>query len=198
MRTLAILPVKRFDRAKQRLRQGVADDQVSELVKTMFDDVLQAVRRSSKLDQIVVVTSEPSARLIAREHEAAVIDDDEQGHNAAVKRGIAHALATGADRALLVPGDCPLLDPDELDDLISFPVRPPSALVVPDRHGTGTNGLLLTPPDAIEPSFGPDSCPRHLRIAKAASVSAEVVNVPSLALDIDTPDDLAALTRTQC
>jgi 2-phospho-L-lactate/phosphoenolpyruvate guanylyltransferase len=198
MATLAILPIKRFDRAKQRLRKGLAENAVSELVQTMFGDVLSALERAHELEQILVITSEPHAKSIAREHDATVIDDDERGHNAAAQRGIAHALAGHAQRALLVPGDCPLLDPDELDELISRPVASPSALIVPDRHGTGTNALLLSPPDAIAPSFGPDSCARHERIARDAGITAEVVPVPSLALDIDTPEDFATLMRARC
>ena len=198
MATFAILPIKRFDRAKQRLRKGLAQAAVSELVQTMFEDVLSSLERTRELEQILVVTSDPQAKLIAREHDATVIDDDERGHNTAAQRGVAHALAANAQRALLVPGDCPLLDPEELDALISRPVPTPSALIVPDRHGTGTNALLLTPPDAIEPSFGPDSCARHERTARGAGVTAEVVPVPSLALDIDTPDDFATLTRARC
>ena len=65
----------------------------------------------------------------------------------------------GVERVLLVPGDCPLLDPAELDELLARPPEPPSALIVPDRHGTGTNALLLTPPDALTPSFGPGQLP---------------------------------------
>jgi 2-phospho-L-lactate guanylyltransferase len=66
-------------------------------------------------------------------------------------------------------------------------------VIVPDRHGTGTNGLLLTPPGAIPPSFGPDSCERHVGLARSAGVACRVERVPSLLLDIDTGADLAAL-----
>ena len=68
-------------------------------------------------------------------------------------------------------------------------------MIVPDRHGTGTNGLLLHPPTAIEPSFGPGSCARHLELATAQGVAARVEQVPSLLLDIDTGADLAVLRR---
>ena len=64
---------------------------------------------------------------------------------------------------------------------------------MPDRHGTGTNGLLLAPPDAIAPSFGPDSCERHRALALAAGASCRLERPPSLLLDIDTGADLAAL-----
>jgi 2-phospho-L-lactate guanylyltransferase len=66
-------------------------------------------------------------------------------------------------------------------------------VIVPDRHGTGTNGLLLTPPDAIAPSFGPGSCERHLALAREAGAVCRIVRSPSLLLDIDTGADLAAL-----
>ena len=66
-------------------------------------------------------------------------------------------------------------------------------MIVPDRHGTGTNGLLLAPPDAIAPSFGPGSCERHRALARAAGVACRVERVPSLLLDIDTGADLDVL-----
>jgi 2-phospho-L-lactate guanylyltransferase len=72
-------------------------------------------------------------------------------------------------------------------------VSAPSILVVPDRHGTGTNALLITPPDAMAPSFGPGSHDRPHDHAGAAGIAVETVEVPSLALDVDTPEDLAAV-----
>jgi len=191
MATFAILPVKRFDRAKRRLRDELSATAVEALAQSMFADVLRALTRVGGIERILVITAEPRAGRLAREQDAIVIADDEQGHNAAALRGIDHALKHGADHALLVPGDCPLLDPIEVEDLIARAASAgPEALIVPDRHGTGTNALLLTPPDALEPSFGPDSCRRHQEHAEARGVRTEVVEVPSLALDVDTPDDL--------
>ena len=105
------------------------------------------------------------------------------------------ALEDGIERALLVPGDCPVLTPADIEALLAYPVPERSVLIVPDRHGTGTNALLLTPPDVLAPSFGPDSCPRHLAEARTNGLAAEVVEIDSLALDIDTADDLEALNR---
>jgi 2-phospho-L-lactate guanylyltransferase len=192
MATLAILPVKTFSQAKQRLRAGLPAPTREALVEAMLADVLGALTRSS-VDAILVITASAAARQLAYEHGARVLADEEAGHNTAAAIGIAVASAEKLDRALLVPGDCPALDPVEIDDLLSRPVPPPSALVIPDRHGTGTNGLLLSPPDAIPPSFGPGSCRRHLTLAAARHVAAERVEVPSLAVDVDTPEDLEAL-----
>ena len=125
-----------------------------------------------------------------------VADDEDSGHNDAALRGIAVAIELGYDRVLLVPGDTPLLDPRELDDLIGREPAPPFVLIVPDRHGTGTNALLLQPPDAMKPSFGPGSHDRHHRHATAAGITALTVEVSSLALDVDTPEDLQAVETT--
>jgi 2-phospho-L-lactate guanylyltransferase len=193
VRTIAVLPVKGFASAKQRLTAGLSPEQRRALAEAMFRDVLMAVRLSTELDGVVVVTAERRARAIATHHDVAVVADTEQGHSAAALVGIAFALEAKAERAVLVPGDCPALDPRELDRLLSRAVVPPSVLIVPDRHGTGTNALVLTPPDALPPSFGPGSCERHAAHARAAGVSPEVVAVPSLATDVDTPEDLDAL-----
>lgn len=192
MRTLAVLPVKDFSRAKQRLREGLDPQSRQELAEAMLRDVLEALGAST-VEQIVVVSAGDRARELAHAAGATAIEDGEQGHNVAAALGVRAARALGAQRVLLVPGDCPALDPAELDELLAREIAPPSVLIVPDRHGTGTNALLLTPPDALAPSFGPDSCHRHLEHARAAHVDAEVVDVPSLALDIDTPEDLEAL-----
>ena len=91
---------------------------------------------------------------------------------------------------LVLPGDTPLLDPAEVGSLLAIPR---AVSIVPDRHGTGTNALVLSPPDAIAPSFGPGSLKRHVAAAEAAGVASAVEELPTLMLDVDTGDDLAAL-----
>jgi 2-phospho-L-lactate/phosphoenolpyruvate guanylyltransferase len=196
MRTAAILPIKSFDQAKQRLRHELAAHDRRALVEAMFADALVALARVPSLERIVVVSGDRVAQRIAGGYGATVIEDDERGHNTAATRGIETLRDNGVERALLVPGDCPLLSPDDLNALLSHPAGERSALIVPDRHGTGTNALLLTPPDVLAPSFGPDSRRRHLADASAAGVPAEVVELESLGLDVDTPEDLDALRRT--
>jgi 2-phospho-L-lactate guanylyltransferase len=196
MKTLAILPMKSFDEAKGRLRAELQPAPRRALAESMFSDVLVALRRTASIDQVLVVSSDHGAQRIAGGYGAVVLEDSDRGHNQAATLGIARALELGAERVLLIPGDCPILAPTELDELMARVVSPPSVLIVPDRHGTGTNALVLTPPDSLEPSFGPGSCERHGAMAREAGIAGEVVAVPSLALDVDTPDDLATVQAT--
>ncbi len=191
--TFAILPVKGFDRAKQRLAGGLSPGPRQALVEAMFADVLVALRRTRGVERTVVVTGDRGAQRIAAGYGAEAIDDAGEGHVQAAMLGIEHVLERGARRALLVPGDCPLLDPLELDALLAASAAAPGVVIVPDRHGTGTNALLLSPPGAMQPAFGPGSCALHVAAARAARLQPDVELVDSLALDIDTPEDLEAL-----
>ena len=191
MSTIAILPVKSFGAAKQRLAAALGVDSRRALAQAMFSDVLAGLRRVDALDAIAVVTADPAAEAAARGGGVRVLRDTAQaGQSAAASIGIACALAEGFERVLLVPGDTPLLDPGELTALLAS-VR--TASIVPDRHGTGTNALVLSPPDAFAPSFGPGSLARHVAAAEAAGVSAAVAELPTLMLDVDTGADLSAL-----
>lgn len=193
MRTAAILPVKRFAAAKSRLGESVEHDLRARLARAMVADVLQALARTASIELTIVVTREPSLPATAREHGALLIEDTaERGQSAAVTLGVQRALAGGFERVLCIPGDCPALDPAELDALLSG-AEQRSVVIVPDRHGAGTNGLLLTPPDAIVPAFGPGSCERHRALARHAGVDCRVAHPSSLLLDVDTGADLAAL-----
>ena len=191
MSTLAILPVKGFGQAKTRLRQRVPDGPRAGLAEAMVRDVLRVLGAVAGLDGVIVVTAEPIAAELAVEAGAEVVHDPaEAGQSAAVALGIARALERDADRVLAVPGDCPALNPDELAALL----RAPEAIViVPDRHGSGTNALLLSPPDAMVPAFGPGSRERHEAGARASGLPWAVREVPGLGMDADTPEDLATL-----
>jgi 2-phospho-L-lactate guanylyltransferase len=191
MRTLAILPVKSFGAAKQRLAPALGSGSRQALAQAMFADVLTSLRRVPGLDSVAVVTADPVADAAARGERVLVLRDTAQaGQSAAASIGISYAVTEGFERALLVPGDTPLLDPGEVARLLAGS-RPVS--IVPDRHGTGTNALLLAPPDAIAPSFGPGSLERHVAAAAAAGVSSAIEELPTLMLDVDTGSDLSAL-----
>ena len=194
MRTAAILPVKRFSQAKQRLGESVQDPLRLDLARAMVGDVLEALHACEAIERTIVVTNEPSVAAAAHEQGAIALPDTaEEGQSAAVAHGIARAQAEGIERVLCVPGDCPALHPGELEALLDAAEARREVVIVPDRHGTGTNGLLLAPPGAISPSFGVGSCERHRALAAAAGVPCRLERARSLLLDIDTGEDLAVL-----
>jgi 2-phospho-L-lactate guanylyltransferase len=207
MRTAAVLPVKRFDNAKQRLGDAVGGAERRELAAAMVEDVLAALREIDGLDDLIVVTAEDRAGALARAAGAHVVPDRvEGGQSLAAEVGVETAVQRGAERVLLVPGDCPALDPGELTAILAryqsegtgstgsgVTGSGASVVIVPDRHGQGTNALLLTPPRALSPAFGPGSLARHAALASAGGATVRVAQAPSLELDVDTPGDLAAL-----
>ena len=197
MSVVVVLPVKRFEIAKRRLGDGGlrSSDRVA-LATGMLTDVLETLKLASNVDDVVVVTGEPNAEVLARTYGAQVIaDSPSDGHNEAARRGIDWAVGEGAFHVLLLAGDAPTVQAAEIDELVRMLSDGPEVVIVPDRHGTGTNALLLTPPDVIEPSFGDDSRVRHERLAQEAGATVRVAEIASLMLDIDTPEDLDALAE---
>jgi 2-phospho-L-lactate guanylyltransferase len=189
------VPIKSLVNAKQRLATALADGTRRTLVQAMFSDVLGALRRTEGVDAIAVVTDDTIAEsLVSGDRVVVLPDGREDGQSQATKVGIEYAREHGFDRVLLVPGDTPLMNPVEVEELLMRSARDEiSVAIVPDRHGTGTNALVIAPPDGFEPSFGPGSLERHLGLARDAGVVHRVEHVPSLGLDVDTADDLIAL-----
>jgi 2-phospho-L-lactate guanylyltransferase len=195
LRTLAIVPIKSFASAKQRLAGVLASGSRRSLVQAMFSDVLGGLRRTDGIEAIAVVTDDLEAESLARGDRMLVLHDDRRaGQSEATEIGIDYAEQQGFERVLLVPGDTPLFEPPEVAELLRRSERDEIDLViVPDRHGTGTNALLMTPPRAIRPAFGPGSFDRHLERARDADRVHRVETIESLTHDVDTPEDLAAV-----
>lgn len=199
MNATAIIPVKRFGAAKRRLLDALDRPARAAVIKAMLADVLVATSAVESIERVIVVTGEGRAERIALRHAQRTVtplevlrDPHDVGHPQAATLGIVRARALGADCVALLPGDCPLLDPGELDAALAR-MGPRRVAVVPDLHGTGTNALLMSPPDAIGPAFGPGSRERHEDRAARSGHDVAVEELGSLALDLDTPDDLERL-----
>jgi 2-phospho-L-lactate guanylyltransferase len=190
MAAAAILPVKHFGAAKQRLSGALPADVRATLAQATVADVLDSLAAAQEVDLTIIVSGAfeqaPGARTVV------IPDPIEHGQSPAALAGMKHAAQLGYDLAVLVPGDCPLLEPADVDEVIRA-ARTGDMVIVPDRHGTGTNALALDPRGPFEPAFGPGSCARHVAQAQARGLRFTVGQVVSLALDLDTPEDLAAL-----
>lgn len=190
----AVIPVKPLGRALRRLA-GVLDGPARRaLQEAMLIDLLTCCQACPQIDPVVVVTSDPQARAIAGAHGAAVLADHvpARGINAAVGIGLS---AIGAQRALVLMADLALAAPEDLAFVLDRALPAPGATLVASRDGTGTNAMLLAPPEVIEPHLGPGSLGLHLEQAARHSVAVRVLERPALGLDVDTPDDLAAFWR---
>jgi 2-phospho-L-lactate guanylyltransferase len=186
--------VKSFGAAKQRLGSLLGSGSRHALAQAMFQDVVSSLRKVHGIEQVVIVAAEPTVEFSAEEQVVLLQDELQEGQSAATLIGIRWAIDAGFERVLLVPGDTPLLAVDEVDAMLAGAAADgTSVVIVPDRHNTGTNALLLAPPAVIEPSFGPDSLARHVAAAQAAGLSHRVERVPSLIFDVDTSEDLVVV-----
>jgi 2-phospho-L-lactate guanylyltransferase len=190
---VAAIPVKDLVNAKQRL-MGVLDaPERRELARAMLADVLRALGGAG-LDHVWVVTREPEVAAIARRLGVeALAEAENRGHTAAVAAAQVEAVRRGAGAFLTIPGDVPCVTAAEIRTLVAALGPPPAAVFGPSRSGLGTNGALLAPPAAMPLRFGEPSFANHVAAARALRVEPRVVSLPGLGLDIDAPDDLAAL-----
>lgn len=194
--TWAIVPVKSLEQVKQRLAAVLPLEARRRLMLVMLEDVLATLRHVERLEPVLVVTPDAEVAERAADAGARVLREASgQGHSAAAIAGFAYAQAQGAIRALTLPADAPLVTAAELrsltegDDVIAGPVL----TLVPSHDGDGTNGFLVSPPDLMQPSFGPGSFARHLAHAAERKIECRVRQLPGLALDIDEPADLTRL-----
>jgi len=140
------------------------------------------------------VTREPEVAAIARRLGAeALAEAENRGHTAAVAAAQAQAARVGADAFLTIPGDVPCVTAAEIRALVGGLGAPPAVALVPSRSGLGTNGALLAPPGVMRLRFGEPSFDNHLAAARALGLEPRVVRLPGLGLDVDAPEDLAAL-----
>jgi 2-phospho-L-lactate/phosphoenolpyruvate guanylyltransferase len=190
--TTAIVPVKGLSVANGRLNGTLSADERNRLAEALFLDLIVKLPRSRSIDDVLVVTADESiARQVRWLGHKVLIQKADEGHSEAAAAGARAAMAEGTERVAMLPVDCPMLDTEELDAHIGR--SPRTVLIIPDRHGTGTNGLVLAPPDVFLPAFGPDSCARHVSRARASGISFALERVESMGIDLDTPEDYALL-----
>jgi 2-phospho-L-lactate guanylyltransferase len=191
-RLVVAVPAKDLTHAKQRLTSVLSVVERGELARAMLGDVLRALA-SADLECVWVVTRDPAAAAIARSLGAEpVLEAENRGHTAAVALAQAEAARRGARVFLTVPGDVPCVTAAELRQIVDG-VREGAPVFVPSRSGLGTNGVALAPPDAMTLTFGEPSFARHLETARQRGLTPRVLALPGLGLDVDAPEDLAAL-----
>lgn len=194
---VALVPAKPLPFAKSRLAPLLADADRAAVAEAMLGDVLTALRATTRIDRVLVVTAD--ARLAARAESAgaAVVDEGTpRGLNAAVVLGTSAAVMAGATSVLVVLSDVPLVQADDVDAFLARAPRPGVALV-PSMEGTGTNAMLRTPSAVIPPCFGGRSLERHVSAADRQRLACTIWRNARLAFDVDVPEDLLAVAAAE-
>lgn len=196
-RTWALVPIRGLETAKTRLGGNLDAEERRALVEDLLRRTLVATRDARRIAGTIVVTMDPEAAGIARDHRAVGLVERAPGLNGAIAAARSVAVARGATAVLVLPADLPAVSATALDALVAAASAPGLAsgaglvALVTDQHGSGTNALLISPPGVIEPAFGPASRDLHGAAASAAGATFRDLESP-LGLDVDTADDLAA------
>ena len=192
----AVVPVKELDRAKERLAPLLSTELRRALMLTMLEDVLAALAEAPGLEGLAIVTVDPAARQMAMRYGARIIEAGARdGHSGAVAAAARLLAEEGQPGMLTLPGDIPLVTPGEIIQLLAAHRLAPAFTIVPSRDERGSNAIVCSPPEAVPLRFGEDSYFPHLRAAEACGIRPTVLRLPGIALDVDTPEDLAAFAR---
>jgi 2-phospho-L-lactate/phosphoenolpyruvate guanylyltransferase len=196
-RLVAVVPVHPLEGAKSRLGETLDAEERQALVLDLLDRSVRAADAVEALRSVVVVSPDPAVLRAASAAGATPIRQADEGLNEGLRAAARWAIADGATALLVLAGDLPAISSATIQAIVTAangaaealePERPLVALVA-DRHGRGTNVLLVSPPDAIPFSFGPGSRAAHLAAAEAAGAATLELDGP-LTLDLDLPDDL--------
>jgi 2-phospho-L-lactate/phosphoenolpyruvate guanylyltransferase len=195
-RICAVVPVKDTTRAKQRLADVLTAEQRRLLALAMVEDVLQTLASVCELAEIVVVTVDPAAAAIAGRYGARITSDGAHDGQTGAVMAAARSLAADGLGLLTVPGDIPLVEADDIRLLLSRHGAAPAFTIVPAHDQNGSNAVLCSPANAVPLRFGDNSFFPHLEAAQARGIAPLAVALPRIALDVDTPADLARFRTT--
>ena len=194
----AIVPVKPLRRGKSRLAGALSENDRLELNRFLLERTLKTLIDLNEVEQVLVVSRDPSALSIARDLGARTVQEDGTPTlNTALKRATVVAQIYASRGVLIIPADLPLFTRSDIIALLERASDPPVVVIAPDRHQKGTNALLLSPADIIEYDFGQDSFKRHCERAQKAGARLEIVDLPTLGLDLDLPEDLELVRKLE-
>jgi 2-phospho-L-lactate guanylyltransferase len=197
MQTVVVIPVRALEGAKSRLGAVLDAEERRELVDRLLRGTVAAALATPGVTRVIVVSPDPEVIAVGESVGATGVRQGSAGLNPGIVEARDSAPAAGAQRMLVLPGDLPGITPADIAAVLAAADRAAASpkaqhrvvVVATDRHGRGTNALLLQPPAVIEPAFGGDSRDAHRRLA--ASAGAAYAETPDrLELDLDTPDDL--------
>jgi 2-phospho-L-lactate guanylyltransferase len=190
-RLAVVIPLRALEGAKSRLGEVLDAEERRDLVVGLFDRTVRAALGTPGVDEVIVVSPDPAVLVLGADAGARPLRQVGSGLNAALEQARSEAMSRGATALLVLPSDLARVAPDALAPLVALAAADdsPTVALVPDRHGRGTNVLLLVPPDIVDPAFGAESRDAHSTLARSAGARYVEMGGP-LTLDLDTPEDL--------
>jgi 2-phospho-L-lactate/phosphoenolpyruvate guanylyltransferase len=193
----AIVPVKPLRIGKSRLSEVLTVDERAELNRRLLAHTLSTLSEIQEIENVLVISRDQGALALARSHGAHTVQENGEPHlNDALRRATAVAQNYAVRGILVLPADLPFFSAEDIRMMLALADPPPVVVVAPDRHRQGTNALLISPIGLIEYEFGPNSFSRHCQRVLEAGARLEIIDLPSLALDMDLPEDLQIVAET--
>ncbi len=196
MKLAIVVPVKPAEEAKSRLSTVLSPAARAGLARRLCNHTLTTVEQWGQATWQLVVSRDARLLSAAEARGWVAVREQMADLNGALTQAGMEAMRLGAGGLLILPADLPLLTTGDLYALVALATDNPGVVIAPCRRGTGTNALLLRPPDAIPLAFGPESFATHRRLAAQRGVAIHVCRSSALALDLDTPEDWQAFRAT--
>jgi 2-phospho-L-lactate/phosphoenolpyruvate guanylyltransferase len=192
----AVVPVKEFEGAKQRLSSALTPEERRRLAAIMLEDVLAALSSVRELGGIAIVTVDPDATALGRRYGARILTGGAQtGHTGAVTAAAQCLVREGEAGMMTMPGDIPRLSAAEVSATLAAHRAAPAFTIVPAHDDLGSNTILCSPPDAVPLRFGDDSFFPHLDAARGRGIEPVIIRQPGIGMDIDHPADLVTFLK---
>lgn len=190
----AIVPVKPLRRGKSRLAKVLSVEERTDLNRQLLANTLDTLKQIPEIDNVLVISRDPSALSLAREHGARTVREEGAPQlNDALSRATIMARSYSAGGVLVLPADLPQITTGDIYTLLAAAKEPPVVVIAPDHRHEGTNALLINPAGLIDYDFGPGSFEKHCELTRQAGATLNICELPSIAHDIDTPEDLIYL-----
>jgi 2-phospho-L-lactate guanylyltransferase len=192
----AIVPVKPLRRGKSRLAGVLTEEERLGLNSQLLTHTVDILGDIPEIEHVLVVSRDQAALSLARAHGARTVQEKGAPElNVALTRATIVAKRYATRGVLIIPSDLPMISKEDVYAMLEKVKDPPVVVVAPDRKKTGTNALLVCPVGLIEYDYGPDSFERHCQHAREAGARLEICELPSLALDMDVPEDLELVSN---
>jgi 2-phospho-L-lactate guanylyltransferase len=186
----AIVPVKPLPESKRRLAHILSVVERADLIHRFLTHTLTVLNQSGVVDRILVVSSDERVLATAQMHGAdLLVETAVRGLNPAVTHAAQFAADSGATAVLILPADLPFIEREDVVIMVQAGMHNPCAVICSDDKGSGTNALLISPPNAFTFHYGVDSFQHHLHEAAQHGLAPHIVHAPGLKFDLDTEED---------